>query len=227
MTPTLLLLHGWALRPGLWRPLAQEMNLPLLCPDWGYYGPPDMDLPPHGPLILAGHSLGFLWWLHRLEHDPSLRQRTIGLISINGFSRFSQAPDFPHGIPQRVIQRMLTRLNQNPRALLDEFGRACGLRTPAPPENLQHPLLADGLNALASRDERATLRDLPHPLLALASEDDAIVPPALTRACFTTPNPHLRLAWHPRGQHLLPLLQPAWCAREITDFIHTLPPHAP
>lgn len=216
--PTLCLLHGWALKPGLWRGVTRLLPLPHACPDLGYFGPADGTLPAEGPLVLGGHSLGFLWWLRRLEEDETLRRRTIGLISVNGFSRFVRGPDFPHGVQERVVRRMVQRLEQEPRALLEEFGRAGGMRTPMPPEGMELPRLAEGLGFLATWDGRPALARLGLPLRALASDDDAIVPPTLTRACF----PEESLHWHPAGSHLLPLTQPAWCAERIGDFVEQL-----
>ncbi len=58
------------------------------------------------------------------------------------------------------------------------------------------------------------------PLLALAAKDDAIVPPALTAACFT--DRATRLEWLPSGGHAFPLTHAQYCARSIRAFLAEL-----
>jgi len=56
-------------------------------------------------------------------------------------------------------------------------------------------------------------------MLALASRDDTIVPPAMTESIWRDTN----IVWSNDGGHVLPLRHPRWCARHVLEFVHALP----
>lgn len=207
-TPLLLLVHGWGLGPGLWRPLIRALpDCPCHTLDLGFFGRPCLVVPPHRPLLAVGHSLGFLWLLHHLEQAP-WRDQCVGLVSMAGFSRFSRADHFPAGIPPRFLARMRQRLPMDAAGVLKAFSQQSGwsassVEVVADPA----PLLA-GLDWLESWDGRAPLAAWRGPLHSMAARDDQIVPPALTTACFA---PHT-IHWVQAGGHLLPLTRPDACA---------------
>ena len=119
-----LLVHGWGFAPSLWDALRARPGHTWLTVDLGYFGPPRWDLPPALDLV-AGHSFGCLWaMLH-----PGLAQ--VPLVSVAGFPRLRAGPDFPHGIPARVLERMLARLRQSPPEVLQATCWACATGTPA------------------------------------------------------------------------------------------------
>lgn len=185
----ILLVHGWGFGPELWASLCTRPGHTWLPMDLGYFGAARVQLPPDLDLV-AGHSFGCLW---AMTH-PDLAQ--VPLVSVNGFPRFSAAPDFPHGTPARVLERMLQRLGEAPGEVLQAFHARLGTAVPpgAPdPERLRADLLR-----LRDQDARAGRQ----PVLALAAEDDPLVPPALSRQAF----PRLRLL--PGGGHALPLTRP-------------------
>ncbi|MBF0310700.1 MAG: alpha/beta hydrolase [Magnetococcales bacterium] len=214
--PLLLLVHGWALGPGLWRPLRHHL------PGWrthslnlGFFGELDTTLPQE-PWIGLGHSLGYLWLLSRLA-DPAIARYSQGLVSIGGFSCFHRQQDFPHGVPPRLLERMRTRLQEDPLQVISDFAARSGVHPPLPAAGLQPHLqhLDQGLALLQEHDARSLQKDWATRCLALASRDDPIVSPDMSRECF----PDTILRWSDTGGHLLPLTRPAWCAGMLTPFL--------
>lgn len=208
--PRLLLAHGWGFGPAFWSPLLEalgEVDAHRL--DMGFFGPPRMEIPP-GPWLAVGHSLGVLWLLR--EAQQQLEGRLTGFVSLGGFPLF----DVPPG-PTRAMRRGLGR---DAALVLANFYGACGLPESLYPDpsGADPQRLAEGLDALLRWDERERLAGLDAPLLALAAEDDAIAPPALSRASFSAE----RLVMLPDGGHAFPATRPAVCARHIRAFIETL-----
>jgi pimeloyl-[acyl-carrier protein] methyl ester esterase len=204
----LLFLHGWAYDASFWTPLREQLaDWPQAAWDAGYFGTPAAPMP-RGPVVLIGHSLGFL-----LSLGHELQPQCVARVAVNGFARFCAGPDYPQGIAPRMVERMMARLGGDPPALLRDFRARCGDAAPAgtpDPESL-----LQGLQMLRSEDRRAELRADTLPLLALAGAQDPIVPPAMTADAFDAP----ALRWQEDGGHLLPATAPAWCADRIRAFL--------
>jgi len=207
----LLFAHGWAMQASLWdglrAALGAELSGSCLLREPGYFSEPLVDPRPECPVLAVGHSLGLLGLL--LRPPPHLA----GLVSINGFSRFSAAPDHPSGVAPRILRRMRQRLSGAPEQVAVEFRRRCGL---PPASGVAAPApLAAGLDLLEAADGRESLRRLAVPVVALAGAGDRVAPPELSRACFTSP---FWLA----GGHVLPQTHPADCARAIRCVLERL-----
>lgn len=220
--PTLVFQHGWAFDASFWTPLRDALSAwPQQTLDRGYFADAATAatvVPTNGsgPLVWIGHSFGFMQGLATIAAGSTMA----GLISINGFPRFSAAPDFTHGVPPRMVDRMATKLRTQTGLVVDDFRQRCGAAPRgenASPAYLD-PLLAD-LLALRDDDHRATLQAYAGPVLALATRGDPIVPEAMTQTAFAD----REIAWchgHPAGAgHLLPATDPAWCAQHIDDFL--------
>ena len=213
--PLLLFVHGWGFGPGMWRSVLHAL------PGWrhhtldlGFFGTEKTQIQSDSPVIGVGHSLGFLWLLHHMG-QTSWGASCVGLVSIAGFSRFSRGENFPHGMALSVLQRMMRRLPQQPDTVLTEFRQRGGWRgRVAHCAGADVTRLSQGLAWLQRWDERAVLATWERPLVALAAEQDKIVPPALTTACF----PPAALHWLKEGGHLLPLTHPEVCAQTIRMF---------
>lgn len=204
MTSTVVLVHGWGFDAGVWesvRPLLDGLSVRTL--DLGFFGAPDLQWPVEPVDLAVGHSMGVLWLL------TEGRGRWRRLASVNGFPRFTAAPDFPAGTPPRMVQRMAARLADDAAGVLDAFRARCGAG-PAerPPDGAR---LAWGLDLLSTGDGRP----VPADTAALAGEADPIVPLAMARAGFS--NVHAL-----GGGHLLPLTDPAAVAAFIRE---ALPSH--
>lgn len=172
---TLLLVHGWGFDARLWDAVRDRLpeGMTVQALDLGFFGAPDLEVP-EAVDVAAGHSLGLLWLLTR---RPCRWRR---LVSINGFPRFTAAPDFPDGVPPRLVARMRRRLETDPEAVLTDFRARCGA---GPADRAPDPVrLAEGLALLAEGDGRAHVP--PVGIAALAGEADPVVPPAMTAAAF-------------------------------------------
>lgn len=208
--PRLLLVHGWGFDATVWDALAAALpEAECHRVDLGYFGAPCPPPPTREkPVIVVGHSLGVLWLLHTRPCPWA------GLVAINGFPRFTEAPDYAPAVPGRVLERMIARFPKAPAAVLAEFRRRCGADAP-PPAGLDAARLLDGLVALRDGDARAALAG---PRLVLSGRDDPILPPGMAGHAFGT-GPAAIHHEHPTGDHLLPLTEPAWCAAHLRAFI--------
>lgn len=219
--PTLLFVHGWAFDASVWTPLRAALgDWPQAVYDAGYFGAGEAAAENRsvtGPVIAIGHSLGVM----RLLRD--LPPNCVGVVSINGFPRFSAAPDFDAGVPRRMLDRMMKRLSAEPAAVVQDFRARCGEASALGEPRLE-PLARD-LERLRDDDQRSALAALPVPLLILAGKEDPIVPPTMTQAAFGgrvgDERHELEL-----GGHLLPVSAAPWCARHIAGFIARVAPAA-
>lgn len=200
----ILLVHGWGFDPRLWEPLRETLpGHAWLAVDLGYFGPARLDLPP-GLELVVGHSFGCLW---AMTH-PDLEG--IPLLAVNGFPRFAASPDCPHGTPLPVLDRMLKRLQEAPREVLEAFHARCG--TVSPQGDLQLARLTLDLRRM--RDEDARPLAARQPVLACSAEDDPLVAAALAREAFAG---NLRML--PGGGHVLPMTRPGALAQVIQEVL--------
>jgi len=204
----ILLVHGWSYDRHLWDGVAARLSdHRLFCVDFGYSGEPEFpDLPADEPLLAVGHSLGALWLL------TQERYAWTRLLFINGFPRFTEAPDYAPAVAPRALARMQTQLAKDPARVLADFHARCG--GPAPEGEPQLPRLSEGLRWLADLDGRAMLAARRDDIWAIAGADDAIVPQAMSAAAFA-PLPPGRLEIANAPGHLLPLADPQRCAALI------------
>ncbi|GBR03835.1 alpha/beta fold hydrolase [Acetobacter oeni] len=202
-----LLIHGWGFDRRFWEPVAARLRYETCVPDVGFSDGAARGVLPDEFVVAVGHSLGLLWLLaHGVLPASAL------ILGINGFTRFARAADFPDGVAPRILERMEAGLGRDAGAVVRQFHVNCGL-SGGPDETAGLPVpesLRRGLHLLRHGDARA-LRD--RVAGVLASRDDAIVPPALTEACFSAD----RISWSRSGGHLLPLTEPDLCVRFICD----------
>jgi pimeloyl-[acyl-carrier protein] methyl ester esterase len=197
----ILFVHGWGYDAHVWNPLRQAIGLPSVALDFGYFRAEHTDIP-DGVTLLVGHSLGFLWLLRQ----PTLRH--LPLIGINAFPRFVETEGYAPAVAPRVLDRMKRRLSVSPATVLAEFWQRAG--APGPGQTPNETTLAAGLDQLAAWDERENLAARTSSVRLIAGEEDAIVPPAMTRMAFQD----RAIAWLPGG-HAMPQTHPALIARLI------------
>lgn len=212
MTPSLLLIHGWGFGPAFWDAFRGALpEVPMMAADLGYFGPPSF-LRLDGPVVVVGHSTGALLALRSPPPD------CMGLVAINGFDHFV-ALDGAAGVAPRLLDRMITRLPQDPVATVADFRRRCGDTSPF---GLPEPTrLGEHLQLLRTADERQRAATWTQPLLHLAGDRDPILPPELRAQAFARA-PRLAHASHAEAGHLLPVTHPEWCARQLRDWLHNL-----
>lgn len=205
--------HGWGFGPGFWRILEKEMpGRAFVRVDLGFSGRPSVpEIPSDRPVIGVGHSTGFPWLLRNREMLGDLR----GLVSVNGFTRFTRCPGYPQGVHPRVLARMKSGMEEDPGAVLQGFQENSGLVAPVMNDSLGGLLpdrLQEGLDWIASWDERESLAALEIPVLALAARDDLVVTAAMSAASFET------IDWAEEGGHVLPINRADWVAERIEAF---------
>lgn len=180
------LCHGWAFDASVMEDVAASLRTcfpqaPIAVFDLGFTGQPSAPsladaTKPDTQWIAIGHSYGFAY----LMQQPLIWHAAV---SLNGFTRFCRHPGQPEGMPVRLLDAMLARLEAEPHATVTEFRQRCGSEpavTQSLDVSLNVPLLAAHLQQL--RDLDVTLP--PCPVLSLSTREDVIVPPALTQACF-------------------------------------------
>ena len=203
MKPVILMLHGWGYDRHFWQPLREKLkDWHSVVWDLGFFGEKSMPSLPDGDIVAIGHSYGLIWLL---QHRPIKWRKLIG---INGFTRFTTVDGFA-GVDPDQLAALSRSLAEQPAATLANFRQRQGWRGPLP-EIIKHDVLGGALEDLGQWDHRDAAIDL-----ALCGENDRLLPPAMSRACF----PEKVLHWHP-GRHLLPVEDPEWCAARIEDFLH-------
>lgn len=202
-----VLVHGWGFHAGIWADFAAQLrDADVTLVDLGFVaGGPKGNTDWPADAIAVGHSLGLLWLLKQGG------SRVRALVSIQGFDCFCC-----HIAPSRV-QALQRGLEREPHGTLQAFWRSCGAAGFALPEKLNVPRLGEGLDWLMHWDAREAKDELTCPTLALASRDDAIVPPSMSEAIWK------EIVWSEDGGHVLPIRHPKWCARHVLEFADALP----
>ncbi len=208
---TLVFVHGWGFDSRFWQPVAERLpEFARVFVEFGFMG-----AQPHHPqvpgAVIVGHSMGFAWSLAHLSRPWT------GAVAVNAFARFTRAPDFVSGTAPRMIERMISRFDDNPAAVTAEFLTRTGL-SDVDTDSINPARLSEGLNWLAKCDERTALKTLGCPVQALAGTRDLIVPEPMSRESFAGHN----LVLAEGGGHLLPLSHPEWVASQIRLFASTL-----
>jgi len=207
----LLFVHGWGFDAGFWQPVAERLpDFAKSFVDLGFTGQPAR--PRVERPLVVGHSMGVAWALANLERPWA------GLAAINGFARFTRAPDFVAGNAPRLVERMHARFEAEPDKVAAEFLTRCGIDNPDT-TNIRPQALGPALDWLAHMDERARLAALDCPLVALSGTRDLIVPDQMSRDSF----PPECLTLVEGAGHLLPLTHPEWVASRIRLFAAGLP----
>jgi pimeloyl-[acyl-carrier protein] methyl ester esterase len=204
----LLFVHGWALDRSLWDKVLTALGADArgaLVRDAGFYGRP-ADPAPTGAILGVGQSLGALELL--AEPPPGLK----GVVAIDGFARFGQAPDFPQGVRSRVLERMNQRLTHG--ALGEFVTRAGGSLPSGKPDPAR---LTEGLERLHALDGRACRL----PVWRLHADDDPIAPLALADASFADLKV-VEKRIRPSTDHLSPQHAPHACADLIRAALKAL-----
>ncbi|MFY0992862.1 alpha/beta fold hydrolase [Halomonas sp. C05BenzN] len=193
----LVLLSGWGVDAGIWRPLADfwPSGVTVTAPDWPGYGAraplaaPDslaelaeamaVDLPAEA--VWVGWSLGGLLAAALLDRLPAPH----GLVQLGMGERFCH----PEGIPAAELAAFRRAFARDPMATHRHFlrwqlagepdsrgahGRLLDLVGGAP----DAATLAAGLDQLAELDVARALADAPCPVRRLAGRHDPLLPPA-------------------------------------------------
>lgn len=201
--------HGWGFDSALWSALATRLaGHRAVLADLGYFGAEAL-APPTAPFIAVAHSFGTM----RVLRDAPLA--CSGLIALNGFDGFVARAGRP-GVAPRVLDRMIARFEEAPRAALADFRARCGTDAPFPAPDIKR--LSRDLLALRDMDCAPDAARWSMPILSLQGGHDPILPAPMREAVFAA-TAHVERATHPAAGHLLPVTEPEWCASQIAGFV--------
>ena len=200
----LLFVHGWGFHASLWDAvIACLPEADVVRANRGYFGKavwPRVD----EPCLAVTHSFGSM----ALLADPPADCR--GLVAINGFDRFAEV-EGRAGVPLRVIDRMLARLEIDKTSALRDFHARLGSDVPqGTPDSAR---LRQDLAALRNDDQRDATANFAGPILALDGADDPLLSAAMRAGQFADATDLQRETLV--AGHLLPVTHPELCAAWI------------
>ena len=206
-----VLVHGWGFNASIWTPLIAHLGeAETTVLDLGFVegaeSSGDQDWPEDA--VGVGHSLGVLWLL---KHGGG---RFRGLVSLQGFDRYC-----PH-VPKSRVVALKRGIDRDPAGTMEAFWGSCGAPGFAPAAALNADRLREGLDWLIQWDAEDIRKSLRCPVLSLATQDDVIVPPAMTEAIWGKEN----VVWQAEGGHVLPIKFPEWCATHVVEFANSVSP---
>ncbi len=181
----------------------------------------------HGPLLLAGWSLGAM---AALEAAATAGKRVAALVLISGCARFVRDADNPGGQDPRTLRTMLHRLSRGSAAVVGQFqaalfadgeeslrdayingrGKNC--------QGIPAKKLAHGLRYLLHSDLRTILNKITCPVLLVHGERDAVIDISLARALAGSLD-NARLSVLDRTGHAPLLTRAGETAKLIAEFI--------
>ncbi|MDV7338721.1 alpha/beta hydrolase [Terasakiella sp. A23] len=205
----LVFVHGWGFDPSFWDEIIPAFcDHDVQCIDLGFYGNEKTDLPDEAVYIT--HSMGLAWVLQNANQIN-------GLIAINGFTKFCQADDWPAGVPERMLTRMIRQFDKAPDAVWAQFMTNSGVNDPVWSDTADIQGMKEGLACLLNWDVRDLYTSLQCPKMILSSRNDQIVPEKLSLAAFPED-----IIWYKEANHVLVLNQAGETIRHIQRFLDSL-----
>lgn len=200
-SPPIWLLHGWAANRHVFAPLAERLQTAaVFCPDLPGHG----DAPAEGgfdiaaiadayaaqmphPVHLLGWSLGGLIALYLVARHP---HKVLSLCLTASFAKLTAAPDYPAGLGQPALGKMLPLFQQDYAKYIRQFiqlqflysKRHADVQEAVLAELTAAPVppaLADALHALLQADARPLLPQIACPVLLLFGDKDSLTPPRM------------------------------------------------
>lgn len=236
------LIHGWAANGHVFDDLS-----PRLPNSWHITTP---DLPGHGsspfngtfnvadaadalaktisePAYLLGWSLGGLVCLYLAARHP---KKVRALCLTASFARFQAAPDYPEGLSNPALGKMITLFQQDYHKYMKQFLQLQFIyakeKTPILerilPDIVKHgapEALQQALDAVAEADARAFLPQITQPTLLVFGGKDSITPPRMGEYLHRH-LPHSELQIFDKAAHTPFLTQAEDFAKQLTDFFN-------
>ena len=124
--------------------------------------------------IAIGWSLGAMLILEATLNETLSAKK---LILIAPCAKFTNSPDYLHGVAPQMLEELRTNLIQNPKRCIRDFRRACAY--PGRPLNTastwSQEELEEGLDYLSTYDVRKDLHKLTIPTTLIHGDKDAII----------------------------------------------------
>lgn len=207
----IVFVHGWGFDASIWDNIITELNgFETIRLDLGFFAQEQTTFNDND-VVFVTHSMGLAWVLRNVK--PPYK----GLVSINGFTKFCQAEDWPEGIAPRMLSRMVRQFDKNPETVWSDFMIKSGMDNPVYPPNANQMSLSKGLKDLGKWDVRDQFALLSCPKLLCCAKGDMIVPEKLSVDSFGK-----GVEWYEGANHLLPLQQAPSIAAHIRSFVEKL-----
>lgn len=242
--PDLVMLHGWSMHCGVWRPLTE-----LLATQYTMYL---VDLPGHGQsdwqegalqldnllselaqtVPTTAHWLGWsLGGQLSLAFASRYPQRVRKLILMAANPKFVTADDWSEAMDAAVFTVFAGQLNNDQRETLKRFvtlqvrgaeerRETIQLLAEQTADNVAHPeALQAGLGLLQALDLRSELAQLNLPVKAIFGERDQLVPISLAEI-LSELNGNILIDRIDGAGHAPFISHPQLCANSINEFLH-------
>ncbi|MDO4696522.1 MAG: pimeloyl-ACP methyl ester esterase BioH [Neisseria sp.] len=201
-SPQVCLIHGWAANHHIFDELLRR-----LPEHWRIFAP---DLPGHGSAgfqgrfdvaetadriaaeladgsFIVGWSLGGLVALHIAARHP---HKVRALCLTASFAKFRATPDYPEGLSNPALDKMITLFRQDYHKYMKQFlqlqflyaKEQQGIMEQVLPDIVKHgapKALNEALQAVARADARALLPQIGAPVLLVFGGKDTITPPRM------------------------------------------------
>lgn len=213
MTPSLLLISGWAHGLDAIQPmgdaLADRFDVRLIT---GVQVLKDRAIP-DANYIVTGSMGGLL----AMELLPESCKK---LVLISSTAKFCADEGYDCGIHEKILKRMIMQLKRNPEAVLSEFYKNVHFPHSALKTNPESSLeeLVAGLEYLHASDLRGKVLNLSIPVLLLHGTEDRIIPQAASEWLHAhLPNSQLKV--FENDGHALPAHHFDAVMNEISRFL--------
>jgi len=168
---TILLLHGFAADPIIWKPQIKEFSSDHNV---------SIDQDNENSQIIIGWSLG---GLKAIDLCLKRKNRIKALILVSSFAKFLKSDDYPHGLQTVLLwnleRKMKTDIVSGLRFFYNLMFNGSEphpiIKTLPIPDNNR---VFEELNILKTEDKRAILDQIDVPTLIIHGDKDQIVPPA-------------------------------------------------
>lgn len=204
----IVFVHGWGFDDSIWADVAEKFpNDDCHMVNLGFFGAEKTEIDGLEAPLVVTHSMGLLW---ALRHIP---QPWAGVLSFNGFTRYTADKDWADGISPRVLKLMQKGFENGPDLVWENFMSKAGMISPSFDQSAADvAALAQGLAQLSSWDGRDAWQALSCKKINVCTIGDQIVPLALSRASFQSDLICLE------GDHLLPISDRQACVAQINEF---------
>lgn len=236
MKPCLVLLTGWAYRPGSLDALRARLDASFEVHALSPHDPPGKDCAEHlaaslralaRPAVVLGWSMGGIVALEAAIKNPRLVR---ALVLVASTARFCSSPDYPHGADPRRLAAMRRQLARDPRPTLESFFALARTPRSDPADDVRLAGLAleigpaelgRGLDYLAATDLRERLHTFAQPALLLHGTHDAVIPADASRF-LESRLPSCTLVPCEGAGHDLPASETDFVATQAAAFIGSL-----
>lgn len=237
----LTLIHGWGVNAHIFNDFQQKLpeNWVIHTPDLIGHGSQTLPIPfsihaaadniaaqQSSPGYLLGWSLGSQVVLQLAARYP---QTVRGIILVSGFAKLRASADYPQGINNVLLEKMLGFFQQDYAKYVRQFLELQLIATPERrplikqilPDLVRHgtpQALHNALNALESADIRPMLPEIQSPALIICGNKDSVTPPRMSEY-LAQHLPNARLHQIDKAAHAPFLSHAEQCAALIKRFI--------